>query len=82
MPIIEVKAFEGRFDDRETRRLLIERLTAAMRDTYDKATAADTWVILTPVAPENWGIAGGPAGWAGVVAVVSLPELHSGGSSP
>jgi 4-oxalocrotonate tautomerase len=58
MPIIEVKAFDRRFDDSEQSRLLIERLTDALVSVYGEAIRAETWVLLEGVAPEHWGFGG------------------------
>ena len=58
MPIIEVKAFEKRFEDAETAKRLIERLTDALVDVYGEAVREETWVILDGVSPERWGFGG------------------------
>lgn len=59
MPIIEVKAFEHRFAaDGEKSRLLIERLTDAIADTYGEELREETWVILEGVQPERWAFGG------------------------
>jgi 4-oxalocrotonate tautomerase len=58
MPIIEVKAFDRRFDDPEQSRLLIERLTDALVSVYGEAIRPETWVLLDSVAPEHWGFGG------------------------
>jgi 4-oxalocrotonate tautomerase len=58
MPIIEVKAFEPRFQDAEQSRLLIERLTDALVSVYGEAVRAETWVLLEGVAPDRWGFGG------------------------
>ena len=58
MPIIEVKAFERRFQDPEQSRLLIERLTDALVSVYGEAVRLETWVLLEGVAPDRWGFGG------------------------
>ena len=59
MPIIEVKAFDRRFDDdEESAALLIERLTEAIVETYGPELRDETWVILEGVKPSRWGFAG------------------------
>jgi len=58
MPIIEVKAFERRFQDPEQSRLLIERLTDALVSVYGEAVRSETWVLLEGVAPDRWGFGG------------------------
>jgi 4-oxalocrotonate tautomerase len=58
MPIIEVKAFDRRFQDPDQSRLLIERLTDALVSVYGEAIRPETWVLLDGVAPEHWGFGG------------------------
>lgn len=58
MPIIEVKAFERRFEDVGTARLLIEKLTDALVEVYGEEAREETWVILDGVAPQHWGFGG------------------------
>ena len=59
MPIIEVKAFDRRFDnDEDAARLLIERLTDALVQTYGEDLRDETWVILEGVSPRRWGFGG------------------------
>lgn len=58
MPVIEVKAFEGRFVDDESCQLLIEKLTDGLVEVYGDGTRAETWVILEGVAPTRWGFGG------------------------
>ena len=43
MPIIEVKAFERRFQDPEQSRLVIERLTDALVSVYGESVRSETW---------------------------------------
>jgi 4-oxalocrotonate tautomerase len=58
MPIIEVKAFDRRFEDPEQSRVLIERLTDALVSVYGEGVRSETWVILDGVAPAHWGFGG------------------------
>ena len=58
MPIIEVKAFERRFEDPETSERLIARLTDALCEVYGEELRAETWVVLEGVDPSRWGFGG------------------------
>jgi 4-oxalocrotonate tautomerase len=58
MPIIEVKAFERRFEDPQTAELLIAKLTDALCDVYGEELRSETWVLLEGVAPTHWGFGG------------------------
>jgi 4-oxalocrotonate tautomerase len=58
VPIIEVKAFERRFQDEERSRQLIARLTDAIAEVYGEELRAETWVLLEGFAPARWGFAG------------------------
>ncbi len=58
MPLIEVTAFEPRFEDEEKSRRLIEALTDALVSVYGEASRAETWVVLNGVAPNRWGFGG------------------------
>lgn len=58
MPIIEVHAFEQRFEDEETAKRLIERLTDAFVEVYGEAVRDETWVLLDGVSPGHWGFGG------------------------
>ena len=58
MPIIEVKAFERRFEDRETAERLIAKLTDAICEVYGEEVRGETWVLLDGVAPAHWGFGG------------------------
>jgi 4-oxalocrotonate tautomerase len=58
VPIIEVKAFEQRFEDEETARLLIAKLTDALVDICGEALREETWVVLEGVSPRHWGFGG------------------------
>lgn len=58
MPLIEVKAFESRFEDDEKSEELIAALTQAMVDVYGEAARSETWVVLQGVAPTKWGFGG------------------------
>lgn len=62
MPIIEVHAFEQRFEDDETTTRLIERLTDAFVDVYGESVRAETWVLLDGVSPRHWGFGGAVRG--------------------
>ena len=58
MPIIEVKAFERRFEDTETSERLISKLTDALCEVYGEELRQETWVLLGGVAPTRWGFGG------------------------
>lgn len=58
MPIVEVKAFEKRFQDEAACAQLVARLTDVIRDTFGPEAANETWVILNGVAPTHWGFGG------------------------
>ncbi|MBB1242010.1 tautomerase family protein [Streptomyces durbertensis] len=57
MPFIDVKIYDRRLDE-ESERELIERLTQAVVDVFDESVRDQTWVTLTGVAPQRWGIGG------------------------
>ena len=58
MPIIEVKAFERRFEDAQTSERLIAKLTDALCEVCGDEVREETWVILEGVEPARWGFAG------------------------
>jgi 4-oxalocrotonate tautomerase len=58
MPIIEVRAFEQRFEDEGTARRLIEKLTDAFVEVYGEAVRDETWVLLEGVSARHWGFGG------------------------
>ncbi len=58
MPIIEMKAFEHRFEAEETTELLIAKLTDAVREVLGDGAADETWVIVEGVSPKRWGFGG------------------------
>ncbi len=58
MPIIEVKAFEHRFEDDEKAALLIEKLTTAFGEVYGEDVGRETEVVLQGVSPRHWGFGG------------------------
>jgi 4-oxalocrotonate tautomerase len=58
MPLIEVKAFERRFEDPESSSKLIEKLTDAMVEVYGEDVREETWVVLQGVSPDKWGFGG------------------------
>lgn len=58
MPLIEVKAFEGRFDDPQAAERLIAGLTDALCDVLGEGAREETWVVLEGVEPSRWGFAG------------------------
>jgi 4-oxalocrotonate tautomerase len=58
MPIIEVKAFERRFEDPEVSQRLIAKLTDALCEVYGEELRAETWVLLEGVETSRWGFGG------------------------
>jgi 4-oxalocrotonate tautomerase len=58
MPIIEVKAFEGRFEDTQMSEELIAKLTDAFCDVHGEELRDETWVVLTGVDKSRWGFGG------------------------
>lgn len=58
MPVIEVKAFERRFDDEEAAARLIAALTDAMCDVFGEQVREEVWVIVEGVSPKRWGFGG------------------------
>jgi 4-oxalocrotonate tautomerase len=58
MPLIEVKAFQRRFDDEAQSKELVTALTDALVSVYGDDVRAETWVILEGVEPSRWGFAG------------------------
>ena len=60
MPLVQVSLFEGRLDDAEQSKALIEKLTQALCDVYGEGMREHTTVILGEVAPKNWGAKGVP----------------------
>jgi 4-oxalocrotonate tautomerase len=58
MPLIEVKAFDRRFEDDDTAARLIASLTDAFVGVYGEQVRAETWVVLEGVSPKHWGFGG------------------------
>ncbi len=58
MPLVEVKAFDRRFDDPEVTARLIVRVTDAVCEVFGEAVRSETWVIVEGVAPARWGFGG------------------------
>ncbi len=58
MPLIEVKAFDRRFDDPESTERLIAGLTDALCEVFGEEVRDETWVVVEGVKPSNWGFAG------------------------
>jgi 4-oxalocrotonate tautomerase len=57
VPLIDVSILDGRLTP-ETAERLIARLTDAVADVFDDSVREHTWVVLRPVPPARWGIAG------------------------
>ena len=58
MPLIEVKAFDRRFEDPEATERLIAGLTDALCEVFGEEVRDETWVIVDGVAPSQWGFGG------------------------
>lgn len=58
MPLIEVKAFERRFEDEDVAPRLIAGLTDAMCDVFGEDAREEIWVVLEGVSPARWGFGG------------------------
>jgi len=58
MPLIEVKAFERRFEDAEAAPRLIAALTDAMCDVFGEDVRDEVWVVVEGVSPSRWGFGG------------------------
>ena len=58
VPLIEVKAFERRFEDEATAERLIAALTDAMCDVFGEPVRDEVWVIVEGVSPTRWGFGG------------------------
>jgi 4-oxalocrotonate tautomerase len=59
MPLIEVKIYEDRLTE-QTRPALISALTGATVSVFGPEISANTWIVLTPVPRDHWGIDGEP----------------------
>ena len=58
MPLIEVKAFAGRFGDPgQTQRVMAGR-TGSGCDVFGEEVRAETWVVVEGVESSNWGFGG------------------------
>lgn len=58
MPLIEVKAFERRFEDPESTERLIAALTDALCEVFGEEARAETWVVVQGVEASRWGFGG------------------------
>jgi phenylpyruvate tautomerase PptA (4-oxalocrotonate tautomerase family) len=58
MPLVEVRAFDRRFEDQEVTERLIARITDAMCEVLGEAVRSETWVIIDGVSPGRWGFGG------------------------
>jgi phenylpyruvate tautomerase PptA (4-oxalocrotonate tautomerase family) len=58
MPLVEVRAFDRRFEDEEVVERLIARITDAMCDVLGETVRSETWVIVDGVSPKRWGFGG------------------------
>jgi 4-oxalocrotonate tautomerase len=58
MPLVEVKAFDRRFEDQETTERLIARVTDALCEVFGEEIRDETWVIVEGVSVKRWGFGG------------------------
>jgi 4-oxalocrotonate tautomerase len=58
VPLIEVKAFDRRFEDDDTAARVIANLTDAFVAVYGEEVRDETWVVLEGVSPKRWGFGG------------------------
>lgn len=62
VPYIEVKATERRFQDPETAKRLIARLTDAACEVFGEESRQSIWVVVDAVPASRFGVAGEPLG--------------------
>jgi 4-oxalocrotonate tautomerase len=58
VPLIEVKAFERRFEDEQVAEQLIAKLTDAMCAVFGEDAREEIWVVVEGVSPSRWGFGG------------------------
>jgi phenylpyruvate tautomerase PptA (4-oxalocrotonate tautomerase family) len=58
VPLIEVKAFERRFEDEAVAGRLIAALTDAMCEVFGEQVPDEVWVVVEGVSPSRWGFGG------------------------
>ncbi len=58
MPLVEVKAFERRFESQEVTERLIAAITDAMCEVLGETIRTETWVIVEGISPKRWGFGG------------------------
>ena len=57
MPFVEIKVFEGEFDQEQTRKV-IEAVTNTLVSFSGEALRGATWVVVQEVKSGNWGVGG------------------------
>jgi 4-oxalocrotonate tautomerase len=57
MPFIEVKILEHRLTE-QTQRELVKQITQATVNVFGEDIQDQTWVVLTPVPADRWGVGG------------------------
>ncbi|MGH9292041.1 MAG: tautomerase family protein [Acidimicrobiales bacterium] len=62
MPLIEVKAVEGRLEKDGTTERLISALTDAACGVFGEESRGDIWVVVEGVSPSRFGVGGRPLG--------------------
>jgi 4-oxalocrotonate tautomerase len=58
LPLIEVKAFDRRFEDDAVAERLIAELTDAMCSVFGEEAREEIWVVVEGVSPSRWGFGG------------------------
>lgn len=62
MPFIEVKAIDERFEDPETAKRLIAKLTDAACEVFGEGARPQIWVVVDGVPASRFGVGGEPLG--------------------
>jgi phenylpyruvate tautomerase PptA (4-oxalocrotonate tautomerase family) len=60
MPLIEVKATDGRFSDPAVSERLIAALTDAACSVFGEDARPSIWVVVEGIPARQWGIGGQP----------------------
>jgi 4-oxalocrotonate tautomerase len=58
MPIIEIKAFDRRFEDPEETARIVAAFTEVACEQFGEGVRDETWVLLDGVPPHCWGFGG------------------------
>jgi phenylpyruvate tautomerase PptA (4-oxalocrotonate tautomerase family) len=58
VPLIEIKAFDRRFEDPEAAARIVAAFTEVACEQFGEQVRDETWVVLDGVAPHHWGFGG------------------------